>query len=107
MMSDKAVVQFNLPIQEIRQFCEARPVQRMALFGSVLRDDFTETSDIDFLIEYLPQARVSLLDMASQEIGLSQLIGRAIDLRTASELSPYFRQDVLDVAQVIYERNGK
>lgn len=62
-------------------------------------------SDIDLLVEYQPGARVTLLDMAQQEIELSELIGRKVDLRTPNELSLYFRQQVLDEAVTLYERD--
>ncbi|MCA9914944.1 MAG: nucleotidyltransferase domain-containing protein [Anaerolineae bacterium] len=89
----------------IQQFCEDVPILRLSLFGSVLRDDFTPISDVDLLVEYLPEAGITLLDMARQESQLTRLLEREVDLRTPQELSPYFRQEVLDRAVVIYERN--
>lgn len=89
----------------LRRFCERYPVQRLALFGSALRADFSAESDIDMLVDYVPGARVTLLDMAQQEIELSELVGRKVDLRTPAELSRYFRQQVLDTAVVLYERD--
>ena len=94
----------NLPIEDIRDYCETLPIERLALFGSVLRDDFTHESDIDMLVDYLPDAKITLLDMATQEIALSEIIQRKVDLRTAKELSPHFRQDVLETAWTLYER---
>jgi predicted nucleotidyltransferase len=93
-----------LPIEDIRAYCRRQPIRRMSLFGSALRDDFRPDSDVDLLVEYLPGSPVTLIDMARQELDLSAIIGRAADLRTANGLSPYFRQAVLDEAQVIYER---
>lgn len=95
-----------LPIEPLRAYCERQPIRRLAVFGSVLRDDFSATSDVDLLVEYVPNIPVTLLDMAQQEIDLTQIVGRQIDLRTSNELSPYFRQQVLDTAKVIYERAG-
>ena len=97
-------VQISLPIEQIQLYCQSQPIQRLSLFGSVLRDDFTYESDVDILVEYLPDAVITLLDMAQQEIELSAMIGYKVDLRTANELSPYFRQDVIDTAMLIYER---
>lgn len=96
----------KLPVQQIQVLCALYPIAKLSVFGSVLRDDFTETSDIDLLVEYLPNAKITLLDMASQEIELSNLIGRRVDLRTPNELSPHFRDEVLNHAKVIYERSG-
>ncbi len=98
------LIKIELPIQEIHHYCVNQPIERLAVFGSVLRDDFTIQSDIDLLVDYGTNAQISLLDMAQHEIDLTALIGRKVDLRTVYELSPYFRQTVLDTAWVIYER---
>lgn len=94
----------TLPLEEIRDYCRTQPIQRLSLFGSVLRDDFTDESDVDMLVEYEPDAPVGYFDMAGQEIELSALVGRKVDLRTPQELSRYFRQEVVDTAVLIYER---
>lgn len=104
-MSDSPSIPIDLPLEGLQMFCKRHPVQRLALFGSALRSDFTAASDVDLLIEYQPGARVTLLDMAQQEIELSELIGRKVDLRTANELSRYFRQQVIDEAVTLYERD--
>lgn len=78
----------------IAEFCRRNRVRRLAFFGSVLRDDFSPESDVDVLVEFLPEARVSLFDMARMQNELSMIIGRAVDLRTLQELSRYFRDDV-------------
>jgi predicted nucleotidyltransferase len=103
-MSD--CVRISLPIEQIRGYCAQRPIRRLSMFGSALRDDFGSNSDLDLLVEYIPGIPVTLLDMAQQEIELAQIVGRRIDLRTPNELSPYFRQHVIDTAQVLYERAG-
>jgi hypothetical protein len=104
-MSDLLSLPIDLPVDELRAFCERNPVRRLALFGSALRSDFTAASDVDLLVEYESGARVTLLDMAQQEIALSALIGRRVDLRTPKELSRYFRQQVMDEAVTLYERD--
>lgn len=101
MMLNQLPIEINL--EAIQQFCENEHIVRLSLFGSVLRDDFTAASDVDLLVEYLPGAGTTLLDMARQESQLTRLLGREVDLRTPQELSPYFRQEVLDRAVVIYE----
>jgi len=93
-----------VPNDEIRAFCRSHPIQRLALFGSALNGKFASTSDVDLLVEFLPNARVGLLGMAQMEIELSQIIGRKVDLRTPEDLSRYFRDEVVDSAQVIYDR---
>lgn len=88
----------------IEEFCRQYFVRRLALFGSVLREDFRPTSDVDVLVEFEPDARVGFLGLAAIEEQLSDVIGRKVDLRTPAELSRYFWQRVMDTAEVLYER---
>ena len=74
------------------------------MFGSALRSDFGPESDIDLLVEFEPGRTPGLLGMAGMELDLSRMFGRKVDLRTPGDLSRYFRQHVIDEAQVQYER---
>ncbi|MCA9285529.1 MAG: nucleotidyltransferase domain-containing protein [Phycisphaerales bacterium] len=89
----------NLPItidrERIAEVCRRHKVQRLCLFGSVLRSTFNASSDVDILVEFLPGARISFLDLASLEADLAAVIGRTVDLRTTRELSKYFRDQVV------------
>ena len=96
----------TIPTAQVAAFCQRHSIHKLALFGSVLRDDFGPDSDIDILVEFEPDARVDFFDMASMEMELTDMLGRKVDLRTPQELSRYFRQKVLDTAQVVYERAG-
>jgi len=95
----------SIPQNKLAAFCRRNHIRKLSLFGSALRDDFGPESDIDLLVEYEPDAVVTLLDMAAQELELSELLGRQVDLRTPNELSQYFRQRVLATAQTQYERS--
>ncbi len=93
----------ELPKDKVVAFCRLHHIHKLSLFGSVLREDFTPESDIDFLVEFLPEAKVTYFDLAQMERELSQMLdGRQIDLRTPAELSPYFRDRVLSTAVVQY-----
>ena len=83
-------------------FCRKNAIGRLSFFGSILRPDFSEHSDIDILVEFLPGVRVGLIKMAALQLELSELLGRPVDLRTPQELSPYFRESVLSQAEVQY-----
>jgi len=72
------------------------------MFGSALRDDFRADSDVDLLVEFLPDARVGLIGLAGIELELSEAIGRKVDLRTPRDLSPRFRDEVLRTAALQY-----
>ena len=86
----------------IAVFCRRHQIRKLSLFGSVLRDDFGPDSDVDLLVEFEPGAVVGLLDMANMEFELSDVLGRKVDLRTPAELSRYFRDEVVRVAEVVY-----
>lgn len=83
-------------------FCQRHHIRRLALFGSVLRDDFRPDSDVDVLVEFEPGQRVGLIRLAGMELELSDILGRKVDLRTPADLSRYFRQEVLESAEVQY-----
>ncbi len=102
---DAQVTNLVIPYPQIRAFCERNHIRKLALFGSVLRRDFRPDSDVDVLVEYEPGAKVTYLDMAGQEIELSRMIGRKVDLREPDELSRYFRDKVVATAVNIYERD--
>ncbi len=90
---------------ELATFCKEHGIRRLAIFGSVLGNDFGPASDIDLLVEFEPDRIPGLLGVAGREMEFSELFaGRKVDLRTAQDLSPYFRQDVLDRAEVQYEQ---
>lgn len=91
-----------VPSEEIALFCQRHHIQKLAFFGSVLRSDFSEESDIDILIEFEPKHIPGLIRLSAMEQELSNLFQRQVDLRTAEDLSPYFRQDVVNSAVIQY-----
>ncbi len=93
----------DIPKQRVAEFCRRNHIQRLALFGSVLRDDFGPDSDVDVLVEFEPGARVGLLRLAGMEIELSEILARKVDLNTPGFLSDYFRDQVLAEAEVQYD----
>ena len=93
----------DIPIAKLRQCCQRHGIVRASLFGSVLRDDFTDKSDIDVLAEFAPEARVGLIRLGGIEAELSELFGRRVDLNTPESLSKYFRDEVLAEAEIIYD----
>lgn len=95
-------VKIDIPKKKIAEFCRRHRIRRLALFGSVLRDDFRPDSDVDLLVEFEPGARVGLAFITMQD-ELSELLGRKADLNTPACLSRYFRKEVLDEAEVLYD----
>lgn len=86
----------------LAEICRRHRVVRLALFGSVLRDDFRPDSDIDVLVDFGPDTRAGLFELARMELELTALFGRQVDLRTPAELSRYFRDEVVAGAEVQY-----
>jgi uncharacterized protein len=86
----------------IAAFCRQNHIRHLALYGSVLREDFRPESDVDVLVEFSPGQRVGFFRMAALERELSQLIGRRVDLRTPREISRYFRDQVIHQAETQY-----
>ena len=104
MENDKRSARIDVPVpaDRIEEFCRKNHVRKLALFGSVLRDDFRPDSDIDVLVEFEPGKVPGLLGLARMERELAELIGFKVDLRTDGDLSRYFRQEVLASAEVQY-----
>ena len=76
-------------------------IRRLSLFGSVLKGTGRPDGDVDFLVEFEPGAAPGLLGLAAIEAELSELVGgRLVDVRTAQELSPHFREEVDRMADV-------
>jgi uncharacterized protein len=95
--------QIEIPTQRLAEFCRRNQIRRLALFGSIIHDDFRPESDIDVLVEFEPGARVGMLKLADLEIELTSIFGRKVDLNTPGFLSRHFRDKVLAEAQVQYD----
>jgi predicted nucleotidyltransferase len=92
----------DVPIAAIAAFCRRNHIRRLALFGSVLRDDFGPDSDVDILVEFEPGTRVGLRFFGMEQ-ELSDLLGRKVDLNTPGFLSEYYRDEVLAEAEALYD----
>lgn len=92
----------EIPKETIEEFCKRHYIRKLSLFGSALRDDFSPESDLDILVEFDPAHIPGLMRLAGMEIELSEILGRKVDMRTAQDLSRYFRQEVVNSAKVQY-----
>ncbi|MGI8967961.1 MAG: nucleotidyltransferase family protein [Chloroflexota bacterium] len=88
--------------EQLATFCRHHHIRRLSLFGSALRPDFGPESDIDLLVEFEPEHFPELFGLAGTETELTWAPGRKVDLRTKEDLSRYFRQQVIDSAEVLY-----
>jgi len=89
----------------LASFCQRHHICRLALFGSQLKGTARPDSDIDLLVEFESGWVPGLLALASMELELAELLGgRRVDLRTAEDLSRYFRDEAVRTAEVQYTR---
>lgn len=100
------VARIEIPEDKIADFCRRWKVSELALFGSVLRDDFRPDSDVDVLVTFAADARWTLFDIVHMEDELKEMFGREIDLseRRAVEKSENYirRRSILKSARTVY-----
>jgi predicted nucleotidyltransferase len=92
----------SLPDTEIGEICRRYRVKELSLFGSAARGELRPESDVDFLVDFLPDARPGLLGLSAMARELSGLVGRRVDLAVKPALKPLIRSEVLAEAQPIY-----
>jgi uncharacterized protein len=93
----------TLPREAVADFCRKHHIRRLALFGSVLRDDFRPESDVDVLVEFEPTHVPGFFAFFEMERELSEALGRKVDLNTPNSLSKYFRARVLAEAVPLHD----
>ena len=91
------------PHDALAEFCRRHGIRRLAFFGSVLREDFRDDSDVDVLLEFEEGKSPGLFSLAGMETELSIILGgRKVDMNTSRCLSHYFRDRVIAEAEVQY-----
>lgn len=106
---DKKIEQrLGISINEISSFCQNWGITEMALFGSVLREDFQPDSDIDFLITFAPNVTQGLLTLARIKNELELMLNRPVDIAIKDSIKTsenwIIRREILTTAQIIYEQ---
>jgi predicted nucleotidyltransferase len=94
----------NISADDLAAFCRRHHIRQLALFGSVLRDDFDPESDVDILIEFEPDVRIGYFQFFGIERELAALLQRDVDLFTPDSLRRFARNEALRTRQVIYAR---
>jgi hypothetical protein len=99
-------IKIPLDLEKIRDFCRRWKITSFALFGSVLREDFRPDSDVDVLVEFAPDAPVTLFNLADVQEELKQMFGREVDLVSRrgveSSRNALRREAILNSAEVIF-----
>ncbi|MDE2727430.1 MAG: nucleotidyltransferase domain-containing protein [Gemmatimonadota bacterium] len=101
-------VRINIPNNKIAEFCQRHHIRRLALFGSVLRDDFTPESDVDILVDFEPDTHIGYIGLAGLEIELIDMLGRNVDLHTLEGVersrNGLLQKEILGTAETVYEQ---
>lgn len=87
---------------KLAELCQRYHVQELAVFGSAARGEMRPQSDIDILVEFLPNSGVDLVDYAGLMLDLTRLVGRKVDLVSKKGLKPLIRASVLHKARLLY-----
>jgi predicted nucleotidyltransferase len=98
----KQTIPLDYSNEQLKEFCKQNHVNKLSFFGSVLRNDFSNDSDVDVMIEFEPSQHVGYFTLAKIQRELSALLGRNVDVKTPMSLSRYFRDDVIASALVVY-----
>lgn len=105
-MVERLTLPIELPYDALEDYCRRWKINKLELFGSILRDDFGPDSDVDFLVTFDPSARWSLFDWVHAKDELTAVVGRAVDLvsRRPIEQSKNWirRKSILETARTIY-----
>lgn len=88
--------------ERIADFCQHHRIRRLAVFGSILRDEFCPDSDVDLLVEFEPDAEIGFMALSRMRRELSELLGRPVDLVPRQGLKPRIRESVLSDAEILY-----
>ena len=95
-------VRISIPKKELKEFCRRYQVDRLALFGSVLSQNFRRDSDVDVLVSFEPDAHVGFLTLSRMQRELSELFKRKVDLVLMDGLKPVIRDSVLANIEEVY-----
>jgi predicted nucleotidyltransferase len=95
-------VNINISSAKVAEFCRRHHIRSLSFFGSYVSGDFKADSDIDVLVEFETDHIPGLIRLAGMENELSKILEHKVDLRTAEDLSRYFRQEVINSAEVVY-----
>lgn len=96
-------VEQTIPKDKLAEFCKTNRIRRLSVFGSALRGQLAPDSDIDLLVEFEQGHTPGLFSIVRMEMELTEMLGRKADLRTPEDLSEYFRNEVMENAEVQYQ----
>lgn len=96
----------NITNTALADFCRRWRVTELAVFGSILRDDFGPDSDIDLLVTFEPDSPWSLFDIVTMKLEAEALFGRPIDIVSRrgveQHTNPWAKHLILSTAKPIF-----
>lgn len=92
----------QVDVAKLAELCRRYEVRELSVFGSAVRGEMRPDSDIDLLVEFMPDAHVDLVDHAGLMLDLSHLLGRRVDLVSKRGLKPLIRDSILEEARPVY-----
>jgi len=98
-MTNKTI---NIPAEPLKALCESFQVKELSVFGSFLNENFSEASDIDLLVEFMPDSQIGFLELSKLQRALSSIFKRHVDLVPKNGLNPVIRTEVLTSAEILY-----
>ena len=95
-------IEQKIPKDKLADFCKRNHISRLSVFGSSVRGESRPDSDIDILVEFERDKTPGLFALVKMEMELTEMLNRKVDMRTAEDLSRYFRDEVVRNAQLQY-----
>ena len=92
----------TVPDAELADICQRYQVRELSVFGSAARGERRHDSDVDFLVDFAPDARISLIEVSALARELTSLLGQPVDIAIKPALKPRVREQVLKDAHVLY-----
>ena len=91
--------------ENIKNFCNSNHIKKLAVFGSFVKSNLTESSDLDLLVEFTKDTKITLLKFCEIERNLISIFDgvKSVDLVTKDSISPYLKNEILDSCVTIYE----
>jgi len=96
-------IEQKIPKDKLIGFCKKNHIRKLSIFGSAIRGELQPDSDIDLLVEFEQGHTPGLFSIIKMEMELAEMLGRKVDLRTPEDLSQYFRDEVMQNAQIQYQ----
>ena len=101
-MAEEMALNLTVSAEQVAELCRRHRIRELSLFGSAARNELRPESDIDLLVEFFPEAKVSLIGHLAAESEFAALFGRRVDLVSKRAIREPLRQEILPQARLLY-----